>query len=367
MCSASRSSLFCDMLRRRAARRGGRRRRAGARCWSRRPARPAASSPASDALAERVALVTSGVRAGRTSVPAIPTAPPPRSAGLRPGVDGVRRSRRSDALDPRRPDLAVLAVDLHLRPRLPRHRRRAGPTRAAATTARSSPTRPTRSGSRGFADELTPADWQFYDDGHREASKTGADWTNGRRASDGETRPQAPGTVDGACIFLNRAGFAGGEGCALHGLALRTGPQPAGDQAGGLLAAAGAPRAGVGRAARRHPCWCSTIAEFDRRGWGEGGHDLHWWCTSLARGARRRRAAVPLLPRRADRADRRAGLRRTGAAVRAAGWSSAWSPCTPRRRRRAPHRNSELRSDRWNQRSPIWEFRRRTCSPGRGR
>ncbi|HEY2794047.1 MAG TPA: hypothetical protein VGJ28_16900, partial [Micromonosporaceae bacterium] len=24
----------------------------------------------------------------------------------------------------------------------------------------------------------------------------------------------------------------------------------------------------------------SVIGEFDRRGWGEGGHDLHWWCTS---------------------------------------------------------------------------------------
>jgi hypothetical protein len=24
----------------------------------------------------------------------------------------------------------------------------------------------------------------------------------------------------------------------------------------------------------------STVGEFDRRGWGEGGHDLHWWCTS---------------------------------------------------------------------------------------
>jgi hypothetical protein len=23
-----------------------------------------------------------------------------------------------------------------------------------------------------------------------------------------------------------------------------------------------------------------TIAEFDRRGWGEGGHDLDWYCTS---------------------------------------------------------------------------------------
>ena len=32
--------------------------------------------------------------------------------------------------------------------------------------------------------------------------------------------------VDGACVFLNRPGFAGGAGCALHGLALRTGRHP---------------------------------------------------------------------------------------------------------------------------------------------
>ena len=23
----------------------------------------------------------------------------------------------------------------------------------------------------------------------------------------------------------------------------------------------------------------SSLGEFDRRGWGPGGHDLHWWCT----------------------------------------------------------------------------------------
>ena len=23
-----------------------------------------------------------------------------------------------------------------------------------------------------------------------------------------------------------------------------------------------------------------SIGEYDRRGWGPGGHDLHWWCTS---------------------------------------------------------------------------------------
>ena len=24
----------------------------------------------------------------------------------------------------------------------------------------------------------------------------------------------------------------------------------------------------------------TSLEEYDRRGWGEGGHDLHWWCTS---------------------------------------------------------------------------------------
>ena len=24
----------------------------------------------------------------------------------------------------------------------------------------------------------------------------------------------------------------------------------------------------------------TSIGEFDRRGWGPGGEDLHWWCTS---------------------------------------------------------------------------------------
>jgi hypothetical protein len=33
-------------------------------------------------------------------------------------------------------------------------------------------------------------------------------------------------TVDGACVFLNRPGFAGGGGCALHLQALRDGERP---------------------------------------------------------------------------------------------------------------------------------------------
>jgi len=98
----------------------------------------------------------------------------------------------------------------------------------------------------------------------------------------------APGrrtaTVAGACIFLNRRGSpaaaVAGEGCALHALALRTGRHPL--------------------ETKPDVCWqlpvrreqqeverpdgtrvlVTTLTEYDRRGWGEGGHDLDWWCTS---------------------------------------------------------------------------------------
>jgi hypothetical protein len=118
---------------------------------------------------------------------------------------------------------------------------------------------------RKFVKELTPETWQHFDPKH---------WVEKDEDGDRKTR-----VVDGACIFANRPGFPGGEGCALHGLALRTG---------------------------RHfietkpdVCWqlpirrtydhvtrpdetevlVVTIAEYDRRGWGPGGHDLDWYCS----------------------------------------------------------------------------------------
>ena len=86
--------------------------------------------------------------------------------------------------------------------------------------------------------------------------------------------------VDGACIFLNRPGFPAGAGCALHQHAVLTGRPP--------------------HEAKPDVCWQLpirrsyrtverpddtsylevTIAEYDRRGWGPGGHDLDWYCSS---------------------------------------------------------------------------------------
>ncbi|WP_336028356.1 hypothetical protein [Geodermatophilus sp. FMUSA9-8] len=129
--------------------------------------------------------------------------------------------------------------------------------------------------------DLTDDDWQLAPVGR------GA-WTEEDDADD-EADDEAPAEggvrslrtrlVDGACVFLNRPGFAGGTGCALHRMALREDLHP-------LLT-------------KPDVCWqlpvrreqeevergdgstvlVSTIGEFDRRGWGPGGADLHWWCT----------------------------------------------------------------------------------------
>ncbi len=127
--------------------------------------------------------------------------------------------------------------------------------------------------------DLTDEDWQLAPVG-----RTG--WTEEDRADE---EPAADGAdpvrslrtrlVDGACVFLNRRGFPGGAGCALHRMAVREELHP-------LLT-------------KPDVCWqlpvrreqehverpdgstvlVTTIGEFDRRGWGPGGADLHWWCT----------------------------------------------------------------------------------------
>lgn len=81
--------------------------------------------------------------------------------------------------------------------------------------------------------------------------------------------------VDGACIFLNRPGFEGGPGCALHRAALEEGVAPL--------------------TLKPEVCWqlplrredasddeghvTSTVSQWDRRHWGEAGEEFHWWCT----------------------------------------------------------------------------------------
>jgi hypothetical protein len=129
---------------------------------------------------------------------------------------------------------------------------------------------------RRFAEQLTRQDWQLYDEGHAPNGKLR--FTVKDRLEDEDRKKTR--VVDGACIFANREGFAGGIGCALHGLALRLGRNPLETK----------PEVCWQLPVRREQEWVdrpdgtrilrSTVSEFDRRGWGEGGHDLDWYCTS---------------------------------------------------------------------------------------
>lgn len=123
---------------------------------------------------------------------------------------------------------------------------------------------------RKAAARLTDADWQFRKKGRKTFVELDAD---------GERKTRV---VDGACIFLNRTGFPGGEGCALHHLAVKEGVHFL------SLKPDVCWQVPVRRAYRevKRPDETSytevSIGEFDRRGWGPGGHDLNWWCTGAA-------------------------------------------------------------------------------------
>ncbi len=119
----------------------------------------------------------------------------------------------------------------------------------------------------GWVEKLTDEDWQLRRAGRKRWVETDDEGARKTRVK------------DGACIFLNRPGFAGGAGCALHGLALKhdvhfvkTKP----DVCWQLP---------IRRTYRTVELPDDTsyleisIAEYDRRGWGAGGHDLDWYCS----------------------------------------------------------------------------------------
>jgi hypothetical protein len=129
---------------------------------------------------------------------------------------------------------------------------------------------------RAVVAELGEDEWEHHPGygkrGDKDPSRLSA-WTE---TEDGARRTRV---VDGACILLNRPGFPAGAGCALHQHAVLTGRPP--------------------HEAKPDVCWQLplrrsyrsverpddtsyleiTIAEYDRRGWGPGGHDLDWYCS----------------------------------------------------------------------------------------
>lgn len=142
----------------------------------------------------------------------------------------------------------------------------------------------------GVVAELTDDTWQFADLARASNDRGGAGeavpaadaagphagWTE---LEDGERKTRV---VDGACILLNREGFPGGAGCALHAHALRQGRSPV--------------------QTKPDVCWQLplyrdyrtvelpdessylevTIGEYERGRWGPGGHDFDWYCSGSA-------------------------------------------------------------------------------------
>ncbi|MDN5724718.1 MAG: hypothetical protein L0G99_02140, partial [Propionibacteriales bacterium] len=115
---------------------------------------------------------------------------------------------------------------------------------------------------------------------------TGKTWQRKPQAKDGgwvetdEDGDRNTRVVDGQCIFFNDRDFAGGYGCALHHLANAQGRdfvETKPDVCWQLP---------IRRSYRTVTRTDDTsyleisIGEYVREGWGPGGHDLDWYCSS---------------------------------------------------------------------------------------
>jgi hypothetical protein len=114
-----------------------------------------------------------------------------------------------------------------------------------------------------MAETLTDDEWQFRKVGRKKGvvQKQDGAWTTLLHKD--------------ACVFLNRTDFKGGPGCAFHVAAMKR----------------GVPHMEL----KPEVCWqlplrridmsddlghvTSTVREWKRRDWSEGGFEFAWWCT----------------------------------------------------------------------------------------
>ncbi len=125
-----------------------------------------------------------------------------------------------------------------------------------------------------YVEQLDETQWQFHP-GRPVKTK---DWVD--KDDDGERKTRTL-EVDGqsACVFHNRTDFPTGAGCALHGLALQQGRNPLETKPDVCWQL---PIRRTFRDVERQDGSSYTevsIGEYDRRGWGAGGHDLDWYCS----------------------------------------------------------------------------------------
>jgi hypothetical protein len=113
------------------------------------------------------------------------------------------------------------------------------------------------------------------------ARLTDAQWQHrGKAKRNGFLKTEPDGTrvtrlVGDACIFLNRPGFAAGAGCALHLAAIQAGERPMDWKPDVCWQLPLRLEEHTGE----HGHVTSTLREWKRRDWGEGGLEFHWWCT----------------------------------------------------------------------------------------
>jgi hypothetical protein len=126
-----------------------------------------------------------------------------------------------------------------------------------------------------YAAMLTPEQFQYRDVARAEPDPDAA--ANGIFGDAERTHTRV---VDGACIFLNRPGFEGGEGCALHLAALESDESPT--------------------EWKPSVCWqlplridwqeiddsteSATVRRWTRADWGDHGHTMAWCCTERGDG-----------------------------------------------------------------------------------
>ena len=118
-----------------------------------------------------------------------------------------------------------------------------------------------------LADTLTPEQFEF----HAEAAAAGI-FAPGVEADGG---PAATRVVDGACIFLNRPGFAGGAGCALHVAAVDADESPI-DWKPSVCWQLPVRVDWTGDATRGE---VATVRAWSRADWGPEGETMAWCCT----------------------------------------------------------------------------------------
>jgi hypothetical protein len=132
-----------------------------------------------------------------------------------------------------------------------------------------------------YAAMLTPEQFQYHAVAIAGSDQHESDDDSAAHGIFGDRERTHTRVVDGACIFLNRPGFAGGEGCALHIAALAFDESPT--------------------EWKPSVCWqlplridwqeldadteLATVRRWTRPDWGDHGRTMAWCCTERDDGA----------------------------------------------------------------------------------